>query len=248
MWPAQVQGGARSDGRDAKDGSVSAGSILGHWHARPALSSPRPFSFALYLISSHTSKTRARRLSHATPLFHRPQLYFHRRLRIPICERVRPRRVRLRRRCKASSLRRGVCNQENHQYQHQSALHRHRLHWVLIDACFPQRILTKRCLREIKYFCYVSFSRPHRLTHTRQASPPLPRSQEREPDPPLTLALPHLYTQITCLYDMDIVFHPDGNFDEVYLYVRLTLSTVLSSGLHIALLPRRSLWRPIYTP
>lgn len=25
--------------------------------------------------------------------------------------------------------------------------------------------------------------------------------------------------QITCLYDMDIVFHPDGNFDEVYLYV-----------------------------
>jgi len=28
--------------------------------------------------------------------------------------------------------------------------------------------------------------------------------------------------QITCLYDMDIVFAPDGNFDEVYLYVRLT--------------------------
>lgn len=27
--------------------------------------------------------------------------------------------------------------------------------------------------------------------------------------------------QITCLYDMDIVFRPDGNFDEVYLYVRM---------------------------
>lgn len=26
--------------------------------------------------------------------------------------------------------------------------------------------------------------------------------------------------QITCLYDMDIVFQPSGNFDEVYLYVR----------------------------
>lgn len=25
--------------------------------------------------------------------------------------------------------------------------------------------------------------------------------------------------QITCLYDMDIVFQPNGNFDEVYLYV-----------------------------
>ena len=151
MWPAQVQGGARSDGRDAKDGSVSAGSILGHWHARPALSSPRPFSFALYLISSHTSKTRARRLSHATPLFHRPQLYFHRRLRIPICERVRPRRVRLRRRCKASSLRRGVRNQENHQYQHKGVYPRSKA--TFSEELRPsviQRILTKRCLREIR--------------------------------------------------------------------------------------------------
>lgn len=26
--------------------------------------------------------------------------------------------------------------------------------------------------------------------------------------------------QITCLYDMDIVFQSSGNFDEVYLYVR----------------------------
>jgi hypothetical protein len=29
--------------------------------------------------------------------------------------------------------------------------------------------------------------------------------------------------QITCLYDMDIVFQPSGNFDEVYLYVRAHL-------------------------
>lgn len=28
------------------------------------------------------------------------------------------------------------------------------------------------------------------------------------------------FVQITCLYDMDIVFQPNGNFDEVYLYVR----------------------------
>jgi len=27
------------------------------------------------------------------------------------------------------------------------------------------------------------------------------------------------FLQITCLYDMDIVFQPNGNFDEVYLYV-----------------------------
>lgn len=27
-------------------------------------------------------------------------------------------------------------------------------------------------------------------------------------------------SQITCLFDMDIVFQPNGNFDEVYLYVR----------------------------
>ena len=29
------------------------------------------------------------------------------------------------------------------------------------------------------------------------------------------------WVQITCLYDMDIVFGPDGNFDEVYLYEEL---------------------------
>ena len=29
-----------------------------------------------------------------------------------------------------------------------------------------------------------------------------------------------LLKQITCLYDMDIVFQSNGNFDEVYLYVR----------------------------
>ena len=27
-------------------------------------------------------------------------------------------------------------------------------------------------------------------------------------------------SQITCLFDMDIVFQPDGDFTEVYLYVR----------------------------
>ena len=29
--------------------------------------------------------------------------------------------------------------------------------------------------------------------------------------------------QITCLYDMDIVFQMNGNFDEVYLYVRIRI-------------------------
>ena len=28
-------------------------------------------------------------------------------------------------------------------------------------------------------------------------------------------------SQITCLFDMDIVFQPNGNFDEVYLYVSI---------------------------
>jgi len=32
--------------------------------------------------------------------------------------------------------------------------------------------------------------------------------------------------QITCLYDMDIVFQPNGNFDEVYLYVGLLASQI----------------------
>jgi len=49
-----------------------------------------------------------------------------------------------------------------------------------------KRILTKRCLREIKL-----------LHHFRG------------------------HKNITCLYDMDIVFRPDGNFDEVYLYEEL---------------------------
>ncbi|EED77480.1 hypothetical MAP kinase [Postia placenta Mad-698-R] len=31
----------------------------------------------------------------------------------------------------------------------------------------------------------------------------------------------NINTKITCLYDMDIVFRPDGNFDEVYLYEEL---------------------------
>lgn len=35
----------------------------------------------------------------------------------------------------------------------------------------------------------------------------------------MPLSLADEKKQITCLYDMDIVFRPDGNFDEVYLYV-----------------------------
>ncbi|KAG6837825.1 hypothetical protein H0H93_016193 [Arthromyces matolae] len=49
-----------------------------------------------------------------------------------------------------------------------------------------KRILTKRCLREIRL-----------LHHFRG------------------------HKNITCLYDMDIVFQPNGNFDEVYLYEEL---------------------------
>jgi mitogen-activated protein kinase 7 len=37
--------------------------------------------------------------------------------------------------------------------------------------------------------------------------------------------------QITCLYDMDIVFQPSGNFDEVYLYVRACLLTITLSAM-----------------
>ncbi|THH20827.1 hypothetical protein EW146_g577 [Bondarzewia mesenterica] len=61
-----------------------------------------------------------------------------------------------------------------------------------------QRILTKRCLREIKL-----------LHHFRR------------------------HKNITCLYDMDIVFGPDGNFDEVYLYEELMeadLHAIIRSG------------------
>ncbi|EEB92836.1 hypothetical protein MPER_08593, partial [Moniliophthora perniciosa FA553] len=39
--------------------------------------------------------------------------------------------------------------------------------------------------------------------------------------------------KITCLYDMDIVFLPDGNFDEVYLYEELMeadLHAIIRSG------------------
>lgn len=49
----------------------------------------------------------------------------------------------------------------------------------------------------------------------------LPWSQERG----LVLAADNfpalIIAQITCLYDMDIVFQPSGNFDEVYLYEEL---------------------------
>lgn len=61
-----------------------------------------------------------------------------------------------------------------------------------------KRILTKRCLREIKL-----------LHHFRG------------------------HKNITCLYDMDIVFQPSGNFDEVYLYEELMeadLHAIIRSG------------------
>ncbi|KAF8448677.1 kinase-like domain-containing protein [Boletus edulis BED1] len=60
------------------------------------------------------------------------------------------------------------------------------------------RILTKRCLREIRL-----------LHHFRG------------------------HKNITCLYDMDIVFQPSGNFDEVYLYEELMeadLHAIIRSG------------------
>ncbi|KAF8496450.1 CMGC/MAPK/ERK protein kinase [Russula emetica] len=61
-----------------------------------------------------------------------------------------------------------------------------------------KRILTKRCLREIKF-----------LLHFRR------------------------HKNITRLYDMDIVFGPDGNFDEVYIYEELMeadLHAIIRSG------------------
>ncbi|EIM85103.1 CMGC/MAPK/ERK protein kinase [Stereum hirsutum FP-91666 SS1] len=61
-----------------------------------------------------------------------------------------------------------------------------------------KRILTKRCLREIKL-----------LHHFRR------------------------HKNITCLYDMDIVFDASGNFDEVYLYEELMeadLHAIIRSG------------------
>ncbi|KAG6831763.1 hypothetical protein H0H92_007915 [Tricholoma furcatifolium] len=44
------------------------------------------------------------------------------------------------------------------------------------------------------------------------------------------------YTQITCLYDMDIVFQPNGNFDEVYLYEEL-----MEADLHAIIRSRQPL-------
>ncbi|KAG8965685.1 Mitogen-activated protein kinase [Tulasnella sp. 425] len=55
-----------------------------------------------------------------------------------------------------------------------------------ITSINTKRILTKRCLREIKL-----------LHHFRG------------------------HKNITCLYDMDIIFEPNGNFNEVYLYEEL---------------------------
>jgi hypothetical protein len=32
--------------------------------------------------------------------------------------------------------------------------------------------------------------------------------------------------QIICLFDVDIVFQPNGNFDEIYIYVRTASSSI----------------------
>ncbi|KAG8899559.1 Mitogen-activated protein kinase [Tulasnella sp. 417] len=67
-----------------------------------------------------------------------------------------------------------------------------------ITSINTKRILTKRCLREIKL-----------LHHFRG------------------------HKNITCLYDMDIVFEPNGNFNEVYLYEELMeadLHAIIRSG------------------
>ncbi|GLB37382.1 putative protein kinase superfamily protein [Lyophyllum shimeji] len=64
-----------------------------------------------------------------------------------------------------------------------------------------KRILTKRCLREIRL-----------LHHFRG------------------------HKNITCLYDMDIVFQPNGNFDEVYLYEEL-----MEADLHAIIRSRQPL-------
>ncbi|PFH53770.1 hypothetical protein AMATHDRAFT_136698 [Amanita thiersii Skay4041] len=66
-----------------------------------------------------------------------------------------------------------------------------------------KRILTKRCLREIRL------------------------------DNDLLLHHFRGHKNITCLYDMDIVFKPDGSFDEVYLYEELMeadLHAIIRSG------------------
>ncbi|KAI0698224.1 CMGC/MAPK/ERK protein kinase [Cytidiella melzeri] len=70
-----------------------------------------------------------------------------------------------------------------------------------------KRILTKRCLREIKYVLPLTAS----MVCLRLKIRPIQR------------LLHHFrgHKNITCLYDMDIVFRPDGNFDEVYLYEEL---------------------------
>ena len=38
------------------------------------------------------------------------------------------------------------------------------------------------------------------------------------------LLIPQSIVQITCLFDPDIVFQPNGNFDEFYPYVRNLIS------------------------
>ena len=56
-----------------------------------------------------------------------------------------------------------------------------------------------------------------------------------------------LCRQITCLYDMDIVFRPDGNFDEVYLYVRNSWTQCVISFINGPTF-RRNSWKLIFMP
>ena len=91
-----------------------------------------------------------------------------------------------------------------------------------------KRILTKRCLREIRFVLVRLLGmKPTTNLHCKAVAP-LPGSQKclaiifSGCDASLTYEL----SQITCLYDMDIVLQPNGNFDEVYLYVRTCPSSI----------------------
>ena len=52
--------------------------------------------------------------------------------------------------------------------------------------------------------------------------------------------------QITCIYDMDIVFEPNGVFNEVYLYVSSTTQNRRSGDDRSRPALRKSLWKQIY--
>jgi serine/threonine protein kinase len=87
-----------------------------------------------------------------------------------------------------------------------------------ISLTFLQRILTKRCLREIRSVIRLDlqFGLLMRIEGCCITFVATRMSVENIIPDHLKLT----DGQITCLYDMDIVFQPSGNFDEVYLYVR----------------------------